>query len=66
MVFSRHRLARRGAFAAAAVLLVWIAVQMAIIGYVSWMQPATFTAGVLILVLTSLLPSTTARKRPGS
>ena len=66
MVFSRHRLARRGAFAAAAVLLVWTAVQVAIIGYVSWMQPATFAAGVLVLALTSLLPATPARKKAGS
>lgn len=63
MVFSRHRHARAGAFAAAGVLLVWIAVQVAIIGYVSWMQPATFAAGLLILVLTTRLPSPTARTR---
>ena len=60
MVFTRHRLARESAFAAAAVLLVWIVVQVAIIGYVSWMQPATFAAGLLILVLTWLLPASRA------
>ena len=61
MVFRRHHLARAGAFAAAAVLLVWIVVQVAIIGYVSWMQPVTFAAGLLMLLLTSLLPSSSAR-----
>lgn len=57
MVFRRHRLARAGAFVAAAVLLVWIIVQLTIIGYVSWMQPVTFAAGLLMLALTLLLPS---------
>jgi hypothetical protein len=58
MVFRRHPLARAIACVAAAVLLVWIVVQVAIIGYVSWMQPATFAAGLLMLLLISLLPST--------
>lgn len=58
MVFRGHPLARAIACAAAAVLLVWIVVQVAIIGYVSWMQPATFAAGLLMLLLISLLPST--------
>ena len=31
--------------------LVWIGVQVAIIGYVSWMQPATAIGGLLILLL---------------
>ena len=57
MVVRRHRLARAGAFAAAAILLGWIVVQVTIIGYVSWMQPATFAAGLLLLGLLSLLPS---------
>jgi hypothetical protein len=56
MVFSGHRLARAIACGAAAVLLVWIVVQVAIIGYVSWLQPATFAAGLLMLLLISLLP----------
>jgi hypothetical protein len=65
MVFTRHRRARAAAFAAAAVVLVWIIVQVAIIGYVSWMQPATFAAGLGILLLTVLLPSSRARTRNG-
>jgi energy-converting hydrogenase Eha subunit B len=56
MVFMRHRLARAGAFAATMILLGWIVVQVMIIGYVSWMQPATFGAGLLIFLLTLLLP----------
>ena len=56
-VFLRWRLARLAAFVAGLIVLFWIVAQVAIIGYVSWMQPATFAAGVLILVLTSRLPS---------
>ena len=63
MVFRGHPLARAIACVAAAVLLVWIVVQVAIIGYVSWMQPATFAAGLLMLLLISLLPSTASTGR---
>ena len=63
MVFRGHPLARPIACAAAAVLLAWIVVQVAIIGYGSWMQPATFAAGLLMLLLISLLPSTASTGR---
>ena len=56
-VFMRSRLARVSAFAAATVVLVWIGVQLAIIGYVSWMQPTTLLAGVFVLILAWLLPT---------
>jgi peptidoglycan/LPS O-acetylase OafA/YrhL len=65
IVFSGYRLARPIASAAAAVLLVWIVVQVAIIGYVSWMQPATFAAGLLMLLLLSLLPRRVQPKGKG-
>lgn len=65
MVFRRHPLARAGALAATAILLEWILVQVAIIGYVSWMQPATFAAGLLMLLLISLLPSSSAKSGSG-
>jgi hypothetical protein len=55
-VFGRLRIARRAALAAGVIVLGWITVQVAIIGYVSWMQPATATGGLLILVLAWLLP----------
>jgi hypothetical protein len=51
-VFARWRQARTSALAAGIVLLVWIAAQFAIIGYVSWMQPATVIGGVSILLVT--------------
>jgi hypothetical protein len=55
-VLARLRTARPTAYAAAAILLIWIVVQVAIIGYVSWMQPATIAAAVLILLLARRLP----------
>ena len=42
---------RRSAFAAGSIVMIWIVVQVAIIGYVSWMQPTTFAGGVLIIWL---------------
>jgi hypothetical protein len=39
----------------------WLAVAMAIIGYVSWMQPVTAVGGLLVLVLTWLLPPSRPR-----
>jgi hypothetical protein len=55
-VFRRWPSARLLAFGAGGIVLGWLAVQVAIIGYVSWMQPTTALAGVVILVLASLLP----------
>jgi hypothetical protein len=55
-VFAKLRIARTAAFAAGAIVLGWIVVETAIIGYVSWMQPATTFGGVLVLLLAWLLP----------
>jgi len=55
-VFARLRSARLAVFMAAFVVLGWLIVQIGIIGYVSWMQPATAIAGLLILILGSQLP----------
>jgi len=56
-VVARLRYARLTALAAGVVVLGWLAAQLAIIGYVSWMQPATAAGGVLVIVLASRLPS---------
>jgi len=61
-VFWRWQRARLLAFGTGFIVLGWLAVQVAIIGYVSWMQPATALMGVLILALASRLPDT---GRPG-
>jgi hypothetical protein len=55
-VFAGLRLDRRAAITAGVVVLVWIAVETLIIGYVSWMQPATTFGALLILLLAWLLP----------
>ena len=55
-VFARWRVARLSALVAGIVVLLWIAVQVLIIGYVSWMQPATTVAGTLVIVLALILP----------
>jgi len=52
-VFARARKARLLSRAAGVILLGWIAVQLALIGYVSWLQPAMVVAGVVILALTA-------------
>ena len=55
-VLAGFRIARRSAFIAGTIVLGWIIVQVAIIGYVSWMQPATFIGGLAVLVLAWQLP----------
>jgi hypothetical protein len=54
-VFAGWRLARAAAVGAGLVVLGWLAVQLAIIGYVSWMQPTTAVAALLVLLLASQL-----------
>jgi len=47
MVFVNRRGFRGAALVAAGLLLCWIAIQVAMIGYVSWMQPTmAFTAAL--------------------
>ncbi len=58
-VFARVRFARLAAFCSVLVVFVWLAVQIAIIGYVSWMQPTTAAVGFVILILTWLLQKQT-------
>ncbi len=55
-VFARLPIARTIASAAGAIVLGWLVVETAIIGYVSWMQPATTIGGLLIVLLAWLLP----------
>jgi hypothetical protein len=62
-VLGHARIARASAFAAGAIVLVWIAVQVALIGYVSWMQPATAIGGLLILLLAWALPKAAGSRR---
>ncbi|HUZ60132.1 MAG TPA: hypothetical protein VMU83_15265 [Hanamia sp.] len=50
-VFRQSELARKITFFCVVVILAWLAVQVSIIGYVSWMQPVTATIAILILFL---------------
>ena len=56
-VIARLRCARPAAFAAAVIVTGWLAAQVAIIGYVSWMQPTTLVAAFAIFVFAWILPS---------
>jgi hypothetical protein len=60
-VFAKLHIARTAAFAAGTIVLGWLAVETAMIGYVSWMQPATTIGGLLVLLLALLQPSRTER-----
>lgn len=55
-VLIRHHYARKAAFTCGTFTILWIIVQVSIIGYVSWMQPVTAITAVLILLLTCQLP----------
>lgn len=55
-VFARLRIARSATRLAVAIVLIWLVVQVAIIGYVSWMQPATGIVAIAIALLGSILP----------
>jgi len=50
-MFARWNLALELAALAGSVVIVWLAIEVAVIGFVSWLQPATGCAGVLILLL---------------
>jgi hypothetical protein len=60
-VVRRPKLARRASIAAGAILLTWIVVQVLIIGYVSWLQPAFGISALLIIALGSQLPAAAPR-----
>ena len=60
-VFARWRNARLLATAAGVIVLGWLVVQLAIIGYVSWMQPATAVWGIAIAFVARLLPPPSQR-----
>jgi hypothetical protein len=60
-VFAKLHIARTAAFAAGGIVLGWLAVETAIVGYVSWMQPATTIGGLLVVLFAWLLPRTGQR-----
>ena len=62
VVFKGHRLARYSSFICVAIIFTWLLVQVAIIGYVSWMQPTTAILSLLILLLALFLPKEVNKK----
>lgn len=48
-VFANLSMARAAAVGATAVLFGWLVIETLMIGYVSWMQPATAVGGLVIL-----------------
>ena len=57
-VFRKSPVARTTTTWAGAILLVWIAAQVAIIGFVSWLQPVTAVGALAVLALAQTLPPT--------
>jgi hypothetical protein len=59
MVFSRKPFARKASYLCGLLMLTWIIVQVAMIGYVSWLQPAIAISGVITLLMAKILPAGT-------
>jgi hypothetical protein len=55
-VLMQGKMAPMAAVFCGAILVVWLCVQVAIIGYVSWMQPVTAVIAVVIFLLAWQLP----------
>lgn len=55
IILMKKPFARKTAFFCSALLILWIIIQVLIIGYVSWMQPAVVASGFLIAILSKLL-----------
>ena len=55
-LFASFRIDRIAACVSGGVLLVWIVVQVAVIGYVSWLQPTIFGVSIVVLLLAARLP----------
>lgn len=56
-VFARHSHARPVSFLTGILLILWITVQVLVIGFVSWLQPAMAIAGIAVLLLARRLPA---------
>jgi hypothetical protein len=59
-VFAGSKIARNASFANVIIVFGWLSVQVAIIGYISWMQPATASLSLIILVVTFFVPKKSA------
>jgi len=55
LAFTGHRHMRTAGLVAGLIMLLWIVAQVAIIGFVSWLQPAVAMAGLITILLALLL-----------
>lgn len=55
-VFKNGKYARTFTFLCVSIVFIWLLSQIAIIGYVSWMQPAIAILNLIILLLSLKLP----------
>ena len=55
LMFIQYHSALKCSILAATLLIIWIAAQLLMIGYVSWLQPVIAIVGCLILILSKLL-----------
>ena len=56
LVFRRWRHAQWAVVASMGIVFVWLVVQVMIIGYTSWLQPAVAVAAIVVLLLNRWLP----------
>jgi hypothetical protein len=56
LVFRRWRHAQWAVALSMGIVFVWLAVQVKIIGYTSWLQPAVAIAAIVVLLLNRFLP----------
>lgn len=54
-VLKHHRIAGKAAITSGVISIIWIVVQLFIIGYVSWLQPLIVILAIIILILAMLL-----------
>ena len=55
-LFRNSSFSKKFALLSGVLLVLWIAIQVRIIGFVSWLQPAVFISGVIVIVLSHFLP----------
>ena len=57
-VIKRRSRAHKATLVCGIIVLLWLAIQVVIIGYASWMQPTTALMAIVILLLAMKLPKT--------
>jgi hypothetical protein len=63
LIFRRWRHAQWAVALSMGIVFVWLAVQVSIIGYTSWLQPAVAIAAIVVLLLNRWLPVETQERK---